>query len=113
MEKFRVLIVDDEPFAREGIRNQLQQDSEVEIAVECANGRDAVQAIRDEMPDLVFLDVQMPLLDGFGVVETVGAGQMPVVIFVTAYDEYAIRAFEAHALDYLLKPVNNERFQKA
>jgi two-component system LytT family response regulator len=113
MKKIRVLIADDEPLAREGIRTQLQQDSEVEIAVECVNGRDAVQAIRNEMPDLVFLDVEMPLLDGFGVVETIGAGQMPVVIFVTAYDEYAIRAFEAHALDYVLKPVNNERLRKS
>ncbi len=113
MKKFRVLIADDEPLAREGICIQLQQDAEVEIVVECVNGRDAVQAIRNERPDLVFLDVEMPLLDGFGVVETIGAEEMPVVIFVTAYDEYAIRAFDAHALDYVLKPVNNERLRKA
>ena len=111
--KVRVLIVDDEPLAREGLRAELLSDPDIEVAAECANGRDAVAAIREHSPDLVFLDVQMPVLDGFSVVEAVGVEQMPVVIFVTAYDEYALRAFEAHALDYLLKPVNGERLRAA
>lgn len=105
--------MDDEPLAREGIRERLQRDPEVDIIGECANGRDAVLAIRKHSPDLVFLDVQMPLLDGFGVVEAIRGDEMPLVIFVTAYDEFAIRAFEAHALDYLLKPVNDERLHAA
>jgi two-component system LytT family response regulator len=109
----RVLIVDDEPLAREGLRADLLACPDVEVVGECANGRDAVSFIRAQSPDLVFLDVQMPALDGFGVVEAVGAGRMPVVIFVTAYDEYALRAFEAHALDYLLKPVDGERLRAA
>jgi two-component system, LytTR family, response regulator len=113
MGKVRVLIVDDEPLAREGLRVELSSDPEVEIVGECAHGRDAVSAIQEQSPDLVFLDVQMPVLDGFGVVEAVGTGRMPVVIFATAYDEYALRAFEAHALDYLLKPVESERLAAA
>src|SRR4030095_13266314 len=86
----------------------------VEFAVigECANGHEALSAIRGRAPDLVFLDVQMPDLDGFGVLEELGAGQLPVIIFVTAYDQYAVRAFEFHALDYLLKPFDDERFEK-
>ena len=109
----RVLIVDDEPLAREGLRAELLAYADVEVVGECANGREAVSFIRSRSPDLVFLDVQMPALDGFGVVEAVGAGRMPVVIFVTAYDEYALRAFEAHALDYLLKPVDADRLGAA
>ena len=111
--KIQVLIVDDEPLAREGIRAKLQDDPEIEIIGECANGRDAVLAIKTGTPDLVFLDVQMPLLDGFGVIESIGCGEMPVVIFVTAYDEFALKAFEAHVLDYLLKPINDGRFNSA
>ena len=111
--KFEVLIVDDEPLAREGIRDMLQNDPEIEIVGECANGRDAVVAIRKRVPDLVFLDVQMPLLDGFGVIDEIRDEHMPLVIFVTAYDEFALKAFEAHALDYLLKPVNDERLNTA
>lgn len=112
-EKIRVLIVDDELFARRGIRAQLKDASDVEIIGECANGREAVAAIEQKNPDLVFLDVQMPLLDGFGVVETLGEENAPpAIVFVTAYDEHAIRAFEINALDYLLKPVDPERFQK-
>ena len=110
--KIRVLIVDDEPIARRGIRANLSSESDVEIVGECANGREAVAAIRRRAPDLVFLDVQMPLMDGFGVVAAIGAERMPAVVFVTAFDEHAIRAFEINAVDYLLKPVDPERFRK-
>lgn len=109
----RALIVDDEPLGRERLRTLLADDPEVDIVGECADGRSAVEAVRDLTPDLVFLDVQMPLLDGLDVVSEVGADEMPPVIFVTAYDEYAIRAFEVHALDYLLKPFDRERFDRA
>ncbi len=112
MEKIRALIVDDEPIARRGIRRQLESESDVEIIGECTNGREAVAAIRRQAPDLVFLDVQMPLLSGFGVVEAVGVENLPAVVFVTAHDEHAIRAFEIDALDYVLKPIDAERFQK-
>src|SRR5215831_15140147 len=108
--RLRVLIVDDEPLAREGIKLMLGSDSQV---MEARNGREAVAKIRDEKPDLVLLDVQMPRMDGFGVVEAVGADRMPAVIFVTAHDQYAIRAFEISAMDYLLKPVTEERFRIA
>jgi two-component system LytT family response regulator len=113
MMKVRVLLVDDEPLAREGLRTELLSHPDVEVVAECANGRAAVSSIREQSPDLIFLDVQMPVLDGFGVIEAVGVERMPVVVFVTAYDEYALRAFEAHALDYLLKPINSERLQAA
>jgi len=113
IEKIRALIVDDEPLARRGIRQSLQSVSDVEVIGECKNGREAVAAIEKQKPDLVFLDVQMPLLDGFGVIEEIGAENLPpVVVFVTAFDEHAIRAFEINALDYLLKPVDPERFKK-
>ena len=112
MEKIRALIVDDEPIARLGLRQLLRTEPDVEIVGECADGREAVAAIAERKPDLIFLDVQMPLMGGFGVVEAVGAENLPAVVFVTAYDEHAIRAFEVHALDYLLKPVDPERFQK-
>ncbi len=113
MRKIRVLVVDDERIAREGICMHLASEPDVEIIAECANGIDAVSIIKERLPDLVFLDVQMPGLDGFGVVEAVGSEQMPTVIFVTAYDKYALRAFDIHALDYLLKPFDGERFSKA
>jgi two-component system LytT family response regulator len=106
----RILIVDDEPLAREGIKLMFGSDSQV---MEARNGREAVTKIRDEKPDLVLLDVQMPRMDGFGVVGAVGADKMPAVIFVTAHDQYAIRAFEISAVDYLLKPVTEERFRIA
>ncbi len=109
----RVLIVDDEPLARQRLRALLRGRDEIEIVGECADGDSAVAAVRDVAPDLLFLDVQMPGLDGFGVLERVGADQAPAVIFVTAYDQYAIRAFEVHALDYLLKPFDRDRFEKA
>ncbi len=113
MEKIRTLIVDDEPLAREGVRVLLQQDPEVEVVGECANGREAVRAIEDLGPDLVFLDVQMPEIDGFDVLTRIDAARMPVVVFVTAYDQHALRAFEVHALDYLLKPFKDDRFRTA
>jgi two-component system LytT family response regulator len=109
----RALIVDDEPLARAGLRGLLADDPEVTVVGECANGREAVTAVRAHAPDLVLLDVQMPELDGFAVVREVGASQMPVVVFVTAFDQYALRAFEARALDYLLKPFSDERFRQA
>lgn len=112
--KIRALIVDDEPLARRGIRQNLQFTApDTEIVGECANGQAAVDVIKREKPDLVFLDVKMPLLDGFGVIEILGAGNLPAaLVFVTAFDEYAIRAFETGALDYLLKPIDPERFRK-
>ena len=113
MKRIRAIIVDDEPLARERIRTLLREESDMEIAAECGDGRKAVAAIRRHAPDLVFLDVQMPELDGFGVLEAVGAERVPVVIFVTAYDKYALRAFDVHALDYLLKPFDRERFHRA
>ncbi len=113
MEQIRTLIVDDEPLAREGVRVLLQQDPDVEVVGECANGREAVRAIEDLGPDLLFLDVQMPEIDGFEVLTRIDAARMPVVVFVTAYDQHALRAFEVHALDYLLKPFKDERFRTA
>jgi two-component system LytT family response regulator len=110
--KIRALIVDDEPLARRGIRLSLRGEKDVEIIGECGDGREALLAIREQRPDLVFLDVQMPLLDGFGVVKALDYENLPAIVFVTAYDEHAIRAFEAGALDYLLKPFERERFQK-
>ncbi|MFQ5570125.1 MAG: LytR/AlgR family response regulator transcription factor [Rhodothermales bacterium] len=109
----RTLIVDDEPLGRQRIRTLLEQEPDLAVVGECANGREAVAAVRKLVPDLVFLDVQMPLMNGFDVVEELGTAHLPVVIFVTAYDRYALKAFEVHALDYLLKPFDRERFQKA
>src|SRR6187402_2266314 len=108
----RVLVTDDEPIARRRIRRFLRAESNVEVIGEASNGREAIEAIRQHNPDLVFLDVQMPDVDGFGVVQALGADQMPAVIFVTAYDEYALKAFEVNALDYLLKPFGRDRFQQ-
>jgi two-component system, LytTR family, response regulator len=109
----RVLIVDDEPLARRGLRLRLERLGAIDIVGECASGGAAVAAIEEGAPDVVLLDVQMPELDGFDVVEAVGVSQMPVTIFVTAYDAHAIRAFEAHALDYLLKPLDDDRFAQS
>src|SRR5919199_614699 len=106
----RALIVDDEPLARAHLRNLLAADPEVVVSGECGNGADAVEVIGRDAPDIVFLDIQMPELDGFEVIQRVGPERMPVVVFVTAYDAYALKAFEAHALDYLMKPVNRARF---
>jgi two-component system, LytTR family, response regulator len=107
------LIVDDEPLAREIIREMLRRDEQIKIVGECGNGMDAVTAIEQERPDIVFLDIQMPEMDGFAVIEAVGARSMPAVIFVTAYDQYAVNAFRVHALDYILKPFDWERFADA
>lgn len=107
----RVLIVDDEHLARAVLREHLGAHADIEIAGECANGFEAVKAIAELRPDLVFLDIQMPRLDGFEVVELAGAG--PHYVFVTAYDQFALRAFEVHALDYLLKPFGAERLAQA
>jgi two-component system LytT family response regulator len=107
------LIVDDEPLAREGLRMLLAEDPEVENIYEARNGREAVSVIHGRRPDLVFLDVQMPDMDGFGVLREVGAERMPAVVLVTAHDQYAIRAFEINAIDYLLKPVTADRFSHA
>ena len=109
----RVAIVDDEPLARRGIRLRLEALGGFEIVAESGNGRDAISDIQRERPDAVFLDVQMPGLDGFDVVDAIGAGRMPVTVFVTAYDTYALKAFEAHAVDYLLKPISEPRFAAA
>ena len=109
----RALIIDDEPLARRGLLRFLKNDPEVELLAECADGESAVASILSQKPDLVFLDVQMPEMDGLSVVRTVGVSRMPVTIFVTAYDRYALRAFEVNALDYLLKPVGQERFTDA
>jgi two-component system LytT family response regulator len=111
--KIRTLIVDDEPLARERLRSLLEAEPDIEIVGECRDGREAVETIRKIGPDLVFLDVQIPELDGFGVLETLGADRAPVIVFVTAYDQYALQAFEVHAVDYLLKPFDQDRFQKA
>lgn len=111
--KTRVLIVDDEPLARERIRDLLKKEPRFEVIGESGNGLDAITQIQTHAPDLVFLDVQMPELDGFGVIETLGADNIPHIIFVTAYDQYALKAFEVHALDYLLKPFDRNRFREA
>jgi two-component system, LytTR family, response regulator len=111
--KIRTLIVDDEPLARERVRALLADETDIEIVGECRDGLEAVDGIRREAPDLVFLDVQIPEIDGFGVIERVGIEKTPVIVFVTAYDQYALQAFEVHAVDYLLKPFDHDRFQKA
>lgn len=111
--KIRTLIVDDEPLARSNVAILLRQDPETEIIGECRSGAEALEKIRALKPDLLFLDVQMPECDGFDVLEMLGTTLPPAVIFVTAYDQYALRAFEAGALDYLLKPFDNARFNRA
>ena len=113
MANIRTVIVDDEPLARRGIRALLDEEKDFEIISECRDGREAVVVIEEQEPDLVFLDVQMPELGGFDVVAAIGVQRMPAVIFVTAYDKYALRAFEVHALDYLLKPLDGDRFSSA
>jgi two-component system LytT family response regulator len=107
----RTLIVDDEPVARQGVRRLLEGDPAIDVVGEAGNGAEAVRLIRALRPDLMFLDVQMPELNGFEVLAATGADPMPVIVFVTAYDEFALRAFEAQALDYLLKPFDNDRFR--
>ncbi len=109
----RAVLVDDEPLALRKLRRLVSGEPEVEIVAECGDGRTAVEAIRRYAPDLVFLDIQIPELDGFEVVQSLTSDRLPVIVFVTAYDEHALRAFEVHALDYLLKPVAPDRFRHA
>jgi two-component system LytT family response regulator len=111
--KIRAVIVDDEPLARRRIRRMLAADTEIEIIEDCSNGREAIEVIGKNNPDLVFLDVQMPEVDGFAVLQAISPEKMPLVIFVTAFDRYAIKAFEVYALDYLLKPFDRQRFEKS
>jgi two-component system, LytTR family, response regulator len=112
-ERIRAIIVDDEPLAREGVRLHLDGSTDIEVVGEAGSGEEAVALIETMRPDLMFLDVQMPGVDGFGVLEAIGPALMPVTIFTTAYDEFAVRAFDAHAVDYILKPYDADRFQKA
>ncbi|GAP67450.1 sensory transduction protein lytT [Mizugakiibacter sediminis] len=109
----RVLVVDDEPLARLGVLTRLAAMPDIEIVGECGAGLEAVAAIRQHAPDLVFLDVQMPDVDGFGVLEALAGETLPLVVFLTAYDRFALRAFDIHAVDYLLKPIDDERFAEA
>jgi len=111
--KIRTVIVDDEPWARTKLLSLLSSEPDIEIVRACVSGEEAVEAIVTLAPALVFLDVQMPAMDGFAVIETIGTAAMPLVIFATAHDQYALRAFDAQALDYLLKPFDEERFQRA
>jgi two-component system LytT family response regulator len=113
VQKIRTLVVDDEPMARERVLSLLHQQPDIEVVGECADGAQAVSAIERLAPELVFLDVQIPVMDGFGVIRAVTPQRMPMVVFTTAYDEYALRAFEVHALDYLLKPFDGQRFLRA
>ena len=109
----RAVIVDDEALARDAIRLRLKNEPDIEIVGEAADGGDAVELLRTLHPDLVFLDVQMPVMDGFEVVEKIASEHLPIVVFVTAHDRYALKAFETHALDYLLKPFTSTRFHEA
>ena len=109
----RTLIVDDEPLAREKLRGFLDGVEDFEVVGECRDGREALETIERECPDLVFLDVQMPEMDGFEVLENLPEDELPTVVFVTAYDQYALKAFDVHAVDYLLKPFDRDRFRKA
>ena len=113
MDKIKTLIVDDEPLAREKIKNYLEfQEEEFEIVASCKNGSEAINAINEYKPDLIFLDIQMPEINGFDVLDNLEP-PLPIIVFVTAYDEYALKAFEVHAVDYLLKPFDRKRFEKS
>jgi two-component system LytT family response regulator len=113
MKKIKVLVADDEPLARERLAGLLSQEADIEVVGQARDGEEAVTAIHDDSPDLVFLDVQMPQMSGFDVIEAVGSDRMPLVVFVTAYDQHALKAFQVRALDYLLKPFDRERFKDA
>ena len=113
MKKIKVLVADDEPLARERLSGLLSQEPDIEMVGQARDGEEAVTAIHDDSPDLVFLDVQMPQMNGFDVIDAVGSDKMPLVIFVTAYDQHALKAFQVRALDYLLKPFDRERFKDA
>ena len=111
--KTRILVIDDEPLARERLKSLLRAAADVELIGEAGDGREAVEKIRALEPDLVFLDIQMPELDGFGVLDELSDTERPAVVFVTAYDKFALKAFEVHAVDYLLKPFDKQRFETA
>jgi len=111
--RIKALIVDDEPLARDRIREMLKEHPEVEVIAEARNGQEAIDAIASQNPDLVFLDVQMPDLDGFSVLQNLDVQKIPLIIFVTAYDQHALRAFDVHAVDYLTKPFDRNRFAEA
>lgn len=111
--RIRAIIVDDEELARRGIELRLADHPDIEIVAQCANGREALEAVAREQPQLMFLDIQMPGLSGFDVVARIPQESLPIIVFVTAFDHYALHAFEAQALDYLLKPINESRFQQA
>ena len=113
MEKIRAIIVDDEPQAREGVALLAQVDAEVDVLATCSNGVEALEVIYERRPQLVFLDIQMPQINGFEMLNSIKATRRPEVIFITAYDEYTLQAFEVHAVDYLLKPFSNARFYQA
>ena len=113
MKKIRTLVVDDEPLARERLTSLVSAEADMEVVGQSRDGEEAVRAIIEQSPDLVFLDVQMPAMNGFEVIEAVGSERMPLVIFVTAYDQHALKAFQVRALDYVLKPFDRERFQEA
>ncbi len=112
-EPIRALIVDDEPAARASIRALVADDPQIVVVGECADGRSALHAIRDQVPHLLFLDVQMPEMDGFTMLRQLDGSALPVIVFTTAYDRYALRAFDVHALDYLLKPFDDDRFRQS
>lgn len=111
-KKIKTLIVDDEPLARRTLRDLLQSDPEVEITGECSSGPEAVNFIREHPPDILILDIQMPGMNGFEVLSKIDHGRIPAIIFITAFDQYALKAFEVHAMDYLLKPFTDERFRE-
>src|SRR5947207_1513859 len=113
MTKIRTLVVDDEPIARARVVSLLKEEADIEVVGECSNGQQAVSAIESTSPDLLFLDIQMPEVNGLDLARTIQSSGTPAVVFVTAYDEYALRAFEVHALDFLLKPFSAERFRSA
>ncbi|HTZ88898.1 MAG TPA: response regulator [Alloacidobacterium sp.] len=110
---YRAIVIDDEPLARRGIISRLRPYPQFEVIGECSNGEDALAAISEHHPDLIFLDVQMPEMDGFEMLENLPSDERPAVIFLTAFDQYALRAFDVHATDYLLKPIDDERFTEA
>lgn len=109
-KKIKTVVVDDEPLACKRLEKLIKEDEEIELISTCANGEEAIRQINEEQPDLVFLDIQMPEINGFDVLQNIEQGKVPLIIFVTAYDEYALKAFEVHALDYLMKPFKKERF---
>ncbi len=109
----RTILIDDEPLAREKLRGFLDNENDVEVVAECRDGKEALLTVDEEKPDLIFLDVQMPEMDGFEVLENLDQEHMPTVVFVTAYDQYALKAFDVHAIDYLLKPFDRDRFRQA